>query len=162
VSELSGSGTASVRESDLVELDDAAADELFDALATETARAVLVACHERPRTAAELAEAVDADGETVRNCLSELAAADLVTVVGARDEADVYAPADTGLVVVGDGADGSNDGYYRRLAGVLAALAVGGLAVGLVSPDTAVAAATFVGGGLLVLVGLVAVDSLLS
>lgn len=153
---------AGARESDPVELDESAADEVFDALSSETARAVLVACDERPRTASELADAVDASPGTVRDHLDDLAAAGLVTIAGTPDGTEVYAPAETGLVVVGDRDGGAEGGVYRRLAGALAALVVAGLLVGLFSPDPAVATGTFVAGGLLVLVGLVVVDGLLS
>jgi len=64
-------------------VDDDRADDLFDALASETARSLLARLDEEPRTASELAGTVDTSLQNVHYHLENLEAA------GAIEELDV-------------------------------------------------------------------------
>ncbi|MFB6218883.1 MAG: ArsR/SmtB family transcription factor, partial [Halobacteriaceae archaeon] len=95
------------RESDeprVLGIDDDAADEVFDALASRTAREILGALYEEPRTASDLAEGVDTSLQNVRYHLDSLTDAGLVEVADTwyssrGTEMKVYAPADSSVVV---------------------------------------------------------------
>jgi hypothetical protein len=50
------SQTDGVAEPQLIELDDTAADMIFEALSSETTRSMLASLYEDPRTASELAD----------------------------------------------------------------------------------------------------------
>ena len=109
-------------------IDDAAADDVFEALASETARTVYAALHEEPAAASRLAEAADTSVQNARYHLDRLAEAGLVEVAGTQysskgREMDVYAPADEPLVMLASDADGR--GRLRRALERL----VGGVAV---------------------------------
>jgi len=92
-------------------LDSEDTGELIASLSSETARSILVALHDRPATASELAESVDTTVQNVRHHLDNLREADLVRTAETRysskgREMDVYAPVDRPLVVVvGKGED---------------------------------------------------------
>ncbi|MEZ3116316.1 ArsR/SmtB family transcription factor [Halobaculum sp. MBLA0147] len=122
--------------------DDAAT--LIESLSSETARSILTALHERPRTASELAEAADTSVQNVRHHLDNLRDADLAEVSDTRysvkgREMDVYAPTDEQTVVaVGrETEESSLLDSLRSLLGGVAVLAAGSLLV----------QATFGGGG---------------
>jgi DNA-binding transcriptional ArsR family regulator len=91
---------------DAVELDQATAE--FDALSSETARALLTAIYDRARTPSELADAVDTSVQNVHHHLDQLKAAGLVRVEGERVSAQgremkVYGPTrETFLLYAGD------------------------------------------------------------
>lgn len=125
------------REPRLVDLDEAAADEVFDALGSETARTLLLELHAEPRPASELAEAVDTTVQNVQYHLTKLEAADLVTQVDtwyseSGTEMAVYAPADEALVLfAGERPERSLRRLLERLVGAVAVLAAGGAAVAL-------------------------------
>ncbi|PSQ60245.1 ArsR family transcriptional regulator [Halobacteriales archaeon SW_7_71_33] len=84
---------------------------MIASLSSETARSILVALHDRPATASELAESVGTTVQNVRHHLDSLREADLVRTAETRysskgREMDVYAPVDRPLVVVvGKGED---------------------------------------------------------
>lgn len=106
------------RESRLLSLDDDAADDVFAALASKTARRILLALHEEPRPASEIAEAVDTSVQNVQYHLGKLQGADLVEVVDtwysrSGTEMKVYAPSDRALVLV---ASDEPVGALQRLA----------------------------------------------
>ncbi|PSQ40434.1 ArsR family transcriptional regulator [Halobacteriales archaeon SW_12_71_31] len=92
-------------------LDSEDTGELIASLSSETARSILVALHDRPATASELADSVDTTVQNVRHHLDSLREADLVRTAETRysskgREMDVYAPVDRPLVVVvGKGED---------------------------------------------------------
>ena len=92
------------REPRLVELDDETAEDVFDALSSQTARTVLAALYEDPHTASDLADLADTSVQDAQYHLKRFTAADLVEVVdmwysdhGA--EMKVYAPVDKSLVI---------------------------------------------------------------
>jgi len=83
-------------------------DDVLDALATDTRRAVYRALFERPRTASEVAEHIDSSVQNVHYHLTTLEDAGLVESVDTRysekgNEMTVYGPASDPLVIVGDG-----------------------------------------------------------
>lgn len=88
----------------LVELSEDDATAVFDALSSETARALLSELHEDPQTASDLAETVGTSVQNVHYHLEKFEDADLVEV---RDtwyssrgaEMDVYAPTNHSLVL---------------------------------------------------------------
>jgi len=119
----------------MLALDDDRADEVFDALGSETARTILQTLHADPRPASELTDEVGTTLQNVQYHLTKLEAADLVTVVdtwygGNGAEMDVYAPTDEALVLfAGEDPESSLRRLLERLVGVIAALAVGALAI---------------------------------
>jgi DNA-binding transcriptional ArsR family regulator len=81
------------------------ADTFFDALGSETSRAIFELLYEEPRTPTELAEAIDSSRQNVHYHLRKLEAADLVhavdTVYSSRGtEIDVYAPTSEAVVLL--------------------------------------------------------------
>ncbi len=128
-------------------LDNDDAGELISALSSQTARSILVALHDRPATASELAEHVDTTVQNVRHHLDTLREADLIRAADTRysakgREMDVYAPVDRPLVVVvgnedddtgkREPADGETEGFVdslSRFVGAVAALAATSLLV---------------------------------
>lgn len=125
-------------------LDDEEADELIGSLSSDTARSVLTALHEQPRTASELSEQVETSVQNVRHHLTNLQDSGLVRVAETRysvkgREMNVYEPTDDSLVVCvgsGDDRDSLLDSI-RGLVGVTALLAAASLFVGW-GYDTAV------------------------
>lgn len=90
---------------DLVGLDDDTADQIFDALAAETSRAILSACYERPRTASDLADELDTSIQNTSYHLDKLEAAELLAPVETRygtngRELTAYGPTREAIVLV--------------------------------------------------------------
>jgi DNA-binding transcriptional ArsR family regulator len=114
----------------LVGIDDEAADEVFAALSSATARAILGALYEQPGTASDLARAADTSLQNVRYHLDKLEAAGLIEVVDTwyserGTEMSVYAPADDSLVVfAGEEEDHSLRAALSSLLGGVGLLAV--------------------------------------
>ncbi|WP_181685865.1 ArsR/SmtB family transcription factor [Halorhabdus salina] len=125
------------REPTMLALDDDRADEVFDALGSETARTILQSLHADPKPASELTAEVDTTLQNVRHHLTKLEAADLVTVVDTwygenGAEMDVYAPTDEALVLfAGEDPESSLRTLLGRLVGVFGMLAFGALAVAI-------------------------------
>ena len=125
------------REPKLIELDEADADEVFDALGSETARMVLLELHNEPRPASELADTTDTTVQNVQYHLTKLTAADLIEEVDtwyseSGSEMTVYAPANDSLVLfAGDEPESSLRRLLEQLVGPLAALAIGAIAIAL-------------------------------
>ncbi|MFC6737619.1 ArsR/SmtB family transcription factor, partial [Halolamina salina] len=120
----------------LLWLDDEEVDPLIGSLSSETARSLLTALHDEPRTASELAEAVDTSLQNARHHLDNLQEADLVEVAETRysvkgREMKVYAPVDDSLVVcVGNEAERSGLlDSLRQYVGAAAAVLAGTLLV---------------------------------
>lgn len=120
----------------LLWIDDDEAETLIGSLSSETARSVLTALHEEPRTASELADHVDTSLQNVRHHINNLTEADLVEAKETRysvkgREMKVYGPVDDSLVVcVGDKDEqGSILDSLRQFVGAAAALVVGSLLV---------------------------------
>jgi len=126
------------REPRLVDLDEETADEVFEALSSQTTRKIFLELHHSPQTTSDLAEATDTSVQNVQYHLQKLTDADLVEVVDTwyserGTEMKVYAPTDESLVLFA-GDDG------RSLRSLLKrALAAVGL-LGLVSLLVSIAA----------------------
>ncbi|GAA0649031.1 ArsR/SmtB family transcription factor [Salarchaeum japonicum] len=130
------SASADADEPRLVDISEDAADDVFAALSSGTARAAYAALHDDPRTASDLADVTDTTVQNVRYHLDNLQDAGLVEVVDTwyserGTEMKVYAPTDTSLVVfAGDDDDRSTLlTVLRELVGGVGALAVGAVAV---------------------------------
>lgn len=120
----------------LLWIDDDEAETLIGSLSSDTARSVLTALHEEPRTASELAEEVDTSLQNVRHHLNNLVDADLVEATETRysvkgREMKVYAPVNESLVVcVGDSEERSSFlSSLRQFIGAAVALVLGSLLV---------------------------------
>jgi len=120
----------------LVDISEDAADDVFAALSSGTARAAYKALHDDPQTASDLADVTDTTVQNVRYHLDNLRDAGLVEVVDTwyserGTEMKVYAPTDTSLVVfAGDDDDRSTvRTVLRELIGGVGVLAVGAVAV---------------------------------
>jgi DNA-binding transcriptional ArsR family regulator len=129
----------------VVDVDDERADAVFEALASETTRAILAAVHREPSTPSELAERADTTVQNAMYHIEKLREADLLRVADTRyssrgKEMRVYAPAENPTVVF-VGTDERRDGLLTRLKRLLGGLAVIVAAVAalrnaLPSPDT--------------------------
>lgn len=134
----SESATAEGEDGDLrvLWLDDEEADALIGSLSSETARSVLSTVHEGPRTASEIADAVDTSLQNARHHLTNLQDAGLVRVVDTRfsvkgREMNVYGPVDDSLVVC-VGREEERPSFLdslRRLIGTVGGLALVSLVV---------------------------------
>lgn len=119
------------RQARIIEITDDAATEVFEALSSETARALLSHLHDDPQTASDLAEQVDTSVQNVQYHLQKFSNAGLVEVVdtwySARGtEMKVYSPTDLSLVLYA----GETPGKKRlrealsRVAGAIAILGI--------------------------------------
>ncbi|NLV11557.1 helix-turn-helix domain-containing protein [Halomicrobium mukohataei] len=93
----------------VLEMTEGDADEVLDALASDTGRATFQALFEEPRTPSEIADRVDTSVQNVHYHLSNLEDAELVEPVDTiysekGNEMTVYGPASDPLVFVGDDA----------------------------------------------------------
>lgn len=123
-------------EPQLVEIDDEAADEVFDALSSATARSLLGSLYEEPATASELAAGQDSSLQNVRYHLDKLMAAGLVEVADTwysdrGREMKVYAPANSSVVVVGGRGSPASTlrSVLEQLVGGVGVLAIASLVV---------------------------------
>jgi len=117
-------------EARLLRIDDEAADDVFDALSSRTARELLAALHEEPRTASELAEIADTSLQNVKYHLDKFGAVDLVEPVGTAysekgREMTVYAPTNAPLVLTAGGTKRTETlrTFLKRVFGGIAVLA---------------------------------------
>ena len=90
----------------VLEMTDGDADEVLDALSSETSRATFQALFEEPRTPSEIADRVDTSVQNVHYHVSKLEDAALIepveTVYSEKgNEMTVYGPASDPLVIVG-------------------------------------------------------------
>jgi DNA-binding transcriptional ArsR family regulator len=109
-----------------------AADEVFEALSSRTAREILAALYEDPDTASSLADRVDTSLQNATYHLENLSDADLVEVADTwyseqGREMKVYAPASESLVVFAAD-ESSKPSLKQRLLRVLGAVGVLGVA----------------------------------
>ncbi|NEU58024.1 helix-turn-helix domain-containing protein [Halorussus sp. MSC15.2] len=136
-----GPSSASGREGDeqdpaLIAIDDEAADDVFSALSSTTARSILSSLYEEPRTASEIADSTDTSLQNVNYHVNNLRDSDLIRVVdtGYSDqgrEMKVYAPTNEALVVFASD-DLERDSFWntlKRLLGGVGLLAVVSLAI---------------------------------
>jgi DNA-binding transcriptional ArsR family regulator len=126
------------REPRLVELDDETAEDVFDALSSQTARTMLAALYKEPHTASDLADLADTSVQNAQYHLKKFTAADLVEVVDTwysdrGAEMKVYAPVDESLVVfAGQEKEYSLRTLLRRVVGAVTLLGIVSLALGRV------------------------------
>ncbi|RNJ25510.1 ArsR/SmtB family transcription factor [Halosegnis longus] len=120
----------------VVGVDSEDADELLAALGSETARDIVATLHEEPASPAKLADRVDTSVQNVQYHLGRLEDAGVVTVAGTAysekgREMDVYAPADSPLVIVAAEEERTSGvrAALSRLLGSVGVLLVGSLAV---------------------------------
>jgi len=116
----------------LVDIDDNAAEEVFAALSSDTARAILSRLYESPETASGVAEAADTSIQNARYHLEKLEAAGLVEPIDTwyssrGTEMTVYGPTNEPLVVAA-GNEESKGVLRRALERVVGAVAVLALA----------------------------------
>lgn len=88
----------------LIAIDDEAADDVFSALSSATARSILSSLYEEPQTASEIADSTNTSLQNVNYHINNLRDSDLIEVVdtGYSDqgrEMKVYAPANGALVM---------------------------------------------------------------
>ncbi|WP_313694886.1 ArsR/SmtB family transcription factor [Halorarum halobium] len=150
-------------------LDDDDADALIGSLSSETARSLLTALHDEPRTASKLAETADTSVQNVRHHLENLQEAGLVTTAGTRysvkgREMTIYRPTNERLVVA-VGGDEDRTSFLDSLRGLLGVLALlggasllvqwafGGGVADLGGPETAPRIGDAVGGSAEVALG---------
>ena len=124
------------RQPRLVELDESVADDVFAALSSETARAVLQRLYEEPAPASEVAESVETSLQNARYHLEKLMAAELIEEVDTwyssrGTEMTVYAPTNEPLVIAAgpDESTGVLREAVARLTGAVGLLAVASLLV---------------------------------
>lgn len=109
-----------------------AADEVFEALSSRTAREILAALYEEPDTASSVADEVGTSLQNATYHLEKLVGADLVEVADTwyseqGREMKVYAPATESLVVFASD-EASKPSLKERLMNVLGVLGVLGIA----------------------------------
>ncbi|MFB6146796.1 MAG: ArsR/SmtB family transcription factor [Halobacteriaceae archaeon] len=123
------------REPRVVDLGGEDAEDVFAALGPGTARALLAAVHEEPRTASDLADELDTSVQNVRYHVEKLQTAGLVEVVDTwyssrGAEMDVYGPACGPVVVAPPAAStaGLRSALSEALAGVVGLAVASGVA----------------------------------
>jgi DNA-binding transcriptional ArsR family regulator len=126
------------REPRLVELSDETAEDVFDALSSQTARTMLAALYEKPHTASDLADLADTSVQNAQYHLKKFTAAGLIEVVDTwysnrGAEMKVYAPVDESLVVfAGQEKESSFRTLLSRFVGAVVLLGIVSLALGRV------------------------------
>lgn len=120
------------RHPEIVELGDERATEVFDALSSETARGLLSRLHDDPRTASDLADAVDTSVQNVQYHLKKFTNAGLVEVIDVwyssrGTEMKVYGPTNKSLVLY-TGESPNETPLRDMLSRLLGAVAVLGFA----------------------------------
>lgn len=116
----------------LVNIDDDAADDVFAALSSDTARAILRALYVEPATASDLADAVETSLQNARYHLDNLMDAGLVEAVDTwyssrGTEMTVYAPTSDPLIVTA-GREERTTVLKQALSRIVGAIGVLGLA----------------------------------
>jgi DNA-binding transcriptional ArsR family regulator len=135
----------------VVDVESEEADEVFDALASETARRLLTQLHEAPAPPAQLADSVDTSVQNVQYHLAKLEDAGAIEVVDTAysekgREMDVYAPADQALVIfAGDEEEGST--LRTAISRLLGSLGIVALASAVVQALCSQELFPFSGGG---------------
>jgi len=125
------------REPRLVDLDEETADEVFEALSSQTTRKIFLELHHSPQTTSDLAEATDTSVQNVQYHLEKLTDANLVEVVDTwyserGTEMKVYAPEDESLVLfAGRDKQRTLRNLLDRVVGVLGVLVPGSILAGL-------------------------------
>lgn len=120
----------------VVEINDEAASDVFQALSSETTREIFASIYDEPGTASELADQVDTSLPNIKYHLDKLQEVDLIEVADTwyseqGNEMNVYAPTDQSVVVVASNEESQSmiKEMLTRLFGALAVLLVGSLGV---------------------------------
>jgi DNA-binding transcriptional ArsR family regulator len=118
--------------SQVVSIQEDAADEVFEALSSRTAREILAALYEDPDTASSVADRVDTSLQNASYHIEKLVDADLVEVADTwyseqGREMKVYAPASDSLVVFASD-EATSHSLRERLLRLLGAVGVLGIA----------------------------------
>jgi len=127
------------REPRLVEIDEDTADEVFEALSSQTTRKIFLELHSAPQTASDLADVTETSVQNVQYHLEKLLDADLVEVVDTwyserGSEMKVYAPQDESLVLfAGRDKQRSLRSLLSRVMGVLGVLVPTSAAAGWIT-----------------------------
>jgi len=127
------------REPRLVEIDEDTADEVFEALSSQTTRKIFLELHNAPQTASDLADVTETSVQNVQYHLGKLLDADLVEVVDTwyserGSEMKVYAPQDESLVLfAGRDKQRSLRSLLSRVMGVLGVLVPTSAAAGWIT-----------------------------
>lgn len=115
----------------LLELDEEAANDIFDALSSETARLMLHSLYTEPQTASELADHADTSLQNVRYHLNKFEAAGLIEPAGEAyseqgNEMTVYAPTYDPLIVAARSEERTQSlqRVLKQLLGAVGVLAV--------------------------------------
>lgn len=120
----------------IVDVEEQAADGVFEALSANTTRAVLTAVYDEPGTATEIAERVDTSLQNAKYHIEKLQDVDLIEIADTwyseqGNEMKVYAPTNESIVLVAG--DEQTQSTIReslvRLLGAVGALAVGSVVV---------------------------------
>lgn len=121
------------REPRLIDLDEDTADEVFEALASQTTRQIFLALHEEPQTASDLAEETETSVQNIQYHLEKLTDIELVEVADTwyserGSEMKVYAPTDESLVLyAGRDKQTTFSSLLKRFTGVFSLLVPGSL-----------------------------------
>jgi DNA-binding transcriptional ArsR family regulator len=122
---------------EVIGLDDERTGEALDTLSSETAREILSALYDDPRTPPEIRETVGTSLQNVHYHLENLESAGLIKAAGTRfsekgNEMTVYGPASEAVVVMAGESDDRSllRKALARLVGALGVLAAASLAVG--------------------------------
>jgi len=115
----------------IVEIDDQAAGEVFEALSSDTTREVLTAIYDNPGTASEIADAVDTSLQNAKYHLTKLRDADLIEVADTwyseqGNEMKVYAPTNESVVMLA-GDDATRSSLRETLSRLIGAISVLGI-----------------------------------
>lgn len=120
----------------LVSINDEAADEVFSALNSSTAREILAALYENPQTASEISEVIDSSIQNSKYHLNKLLDADLIEVVDtgyseSGREMKIYSPCNNSLVLVASDKPTrrSIGELIRSILGAVGILALGSLVI---------------------------------
>lgn len=92
------------RDPDLLAIDDGAANDVFSALSSQTARLILTTLYDQPRTASEIADEVETSPQNVNYHLNQLKDCNLIEVAETwyseqGKDMKVYAPTNQALVL---------------------------------------------------------------
>lgn len=125
------------QEPDVIAIDDEAANDVFSALSSATARSILTTLYVQPRTASDLADEVDTSLQNVNYHLSNLDDSGLIEIVDTwysdqGREMKVYAPTNRALVLfAGDNIHRSSLlDAIKRLLGLVGIFALSSILIG--------------------------------
>lgn len=127
------------QEVEVVGLDEDLGDQVLEALASETAREILLTLNDEPKPANEISDALDTTLQNVDYHLDRLEGAGVIEPIETEysekgREMTVYGPTSQPLVIVSGSETGDVKAALRTLLGALAGLAVASLLAQLFLP----------------------------